>query len=409
MTPTKSPQPLAGRLVNAGAGCLERLGIRVARGASPAALKAAASDEAGLSDWGDSAQFHDGLDRLLAAVAREADLNAVGRLMLRAECRRVLLNQLRIQAVLAHRPEIRSDPLSPPLIIVGFFRTGTTALQRLLGEDPRARSLPLWEAWRPVGAPGTDARSDRRLARARWEAKALQALLPARIHAVHPESPEESLLLLHNTFASLYFWALFGARSYLDWLLRRDGVRSYEYVRTQLQILQVRERRDHWVLKSGNHLLDLPAVCQVFPEASFVWTHREPREFVPSLCSLAWSLQSGLWRRAPDPKSIGAACLDLAEAALRRGVEARNACDPSRFLDLEMEELASDPLGCVERLYQWRGVPLSSIAKARMARWCRDHPRHAHGRHRYSLDVFGLDADQVEERLGFYRRRFPAR
>lgn len=54
---------------------------------------------------------------------------------------RVLGNQLLLQSLMTRRPEIQDRPVERPIVIVGFFRTGTTLVQRLLGCDPRLRSL----------------------------------------------------------------------------------------------------------------------------------------------------------------------------------------------------------------------------------------------------------------------------
>jgi hypothetical protein len=42
-----------------------------------------------------------------------------------------------------------------------------------------------------------------------------------------------------------------------------------------------------------------------------------------------------------------------------------------------------------------------------MTAWLADNPQHKHGRHRYSLEQFGLTPDAVTERLGDYAARFP--
>jgi hypothetical protein len=41
-----------------------------------------------------------------------------------------------------------------------------------------------------------------------------------------------------------------------------------------------------------------------------------------------------------------------------------------------------------------------------MAEWRQANPPRSHGSHEFSLDEFGLSADAVRERFGFYLDRF---
>ena len=44
--------------------------------------------------------------------------------------------------------------------------------------------------------------------------------------------------------------------------------------------------RRPWVLKTPQHMLDLPALLRVFPDARIIFTHRDPQAVVGSSCSL---------------------------------------------------------------------------------------------------------------------------
>ena len=42
-------------------------------------------------------------------------------------------------------------------------------------------------------------------------------------------------------------------------------------------------------LKTPQHMLDLPALMKVFPDARLIFTHRDPLAIVGSAASLAWN------------------------------------------------------------------------------------------------------------------------
>ena len=85
----------------------------------------AAVNETGLDDFGDPA-WREGLAVLLEAVEREAELNDVGRMILRAWVRDRLVNRLRVQAWVDQHPDVRDEQVRRPLIVVGMLRTGST-------------------------------------------------------------------------------------------------------------------------------------------------------------------------------------------------------------------------------------------------------------------------------------------
>ena len=57
-------------------------------------------------------------------------------------------------------------------------------------------------------------------------------------------------------------------------------------------------------------------------------------------------------------------------------------------------------------IYDFIGMELTDEALAGMQSWLDSNNQHKHGTHKYSLADFGLDKQEVEKRLSFYRERF---
>ena len=74
--------------------------------------------------------------------------------------------------------------------------------------------------------------------------------------------------------------------------------------------------------------------------------------------------------------------------------------------DIQYEEQLRDPIGTMRRLYAHFDEPLSSEAIARMTRQVAENPQHKHGRHRYSLEEFGLTAEGVRRHFADYCERY---
>src|SRR5262249_46289466 len=91
------------------------------------ALLAAARAETGLDDFGDG-RFAERLRLLAHALVTEGRLSAVGRMMAHRQLLQLLVNRLKVQALVARHPEIAREEIRAPIVIVGLPRTGTTHL-----------------------------------------------------------------------------------------------------------------------------------------------------------------------------------------------------------------------------------------------------------------------------------------
>jgi len=136
----KSQAPWAIRAANAAAGKLNRVGI-----SRPFPTAAELIDEARqrtrLDDFGPG-DFFEPLSRLLESCQKEARLNFIGKIALRADMIRMLTNRLLLERDRELYPAIRTERITAPVFIVGLPRSGTTLLHTLLAADPDLSSKP---------------------------------------------------------------------------------------------------------------------------------------------------------------------------------------------------------------------------------------------------------------------------
>ncbi|MDT5344633.1 MAG: hypothetical protein QOE52_3817, partial [Mycobacterium sp.] len=106
----------------------------------------------GLDDFG-SSYYREGLERTVAALNTEADLNDLGRVMQHATISNALIQRLKIVDTYKRHPEIADEVVDGPVVVLGLPRTGTTALGQLVSADPQFRSLRTWESQAPTPPP----------------------------------------------------------------------------------------------------------------------------------------------------------------------------------------------------------------------------------------------------------------
>ncbi|MDB5969793.1 MAG: hypothetical protein JWQ90_2243 [Hydrocarboniphaga sp.] len=398
----RSPRPLAIRLLN-------RIGRSAPSAPSldPAALIARAERATGLSDWGDY-DFREGLQVLTRSLAQDSQLNTIGRVLLREYLHRTLSNRLLLRRDLLAHPEILDVEVRRPLFIVGLPRTGSTMLQRLLARDPAVRSLQTWEMFHPSPPPeAATYLSDPRIKQTARRLKSLDWMAPdfATAHELVAGEPEECVGLLQATMKTAAYELMARIPSYERWFDQQDLRAAYADYRVQLQHLQWRHPKDHWVLKSPFHIYGLEALLDTFPDAVIVQTHRDPAQVMPSLCSL-FSVMHTLTSDNAPLQELGPNILSRISGVNDRTIELRERIGDARFADVGYRAMVADPLKAIGEIYERFGYGFTPQAQQAMLSWKDANPQHKRGRHQYTLEQFGLTEAAVDRQFARYRERF---
>jgi hypothetical protein len=370
-------------------------------------LVESAIDRTGLADFG-ATGWREGLDRLVDAFNREADLTEIGTHILGSRLEMLLANRLGVWSTVAANPEIGEEEVEGPLVIIGLPRTGTTALSNLLAADPQVRSVRLWESSDPVPPPeAAHQHDDPRIEAATKGLELMYETFP-RMRSLHfqsPTGPTECQDLLGMEFRTAHFDGMARVPSYMEWVVDCDMTGAYESHRRVLQLLQWHCPPRLWHLKTPVHMLALDALRSSYPSAKFVWTHRDPAAVLGSVCSLIAYTRSWASDR-DDAEELGRGQLLLWAEAVRRALDFRHRIGEEHFADITHAELQSDPVGALNDAYGRLGLELGE-GRGQVAAWACAHPPGAGGVHEFALDDFGLDAGVVRERFAAYLDRFP--
>ncbi len=375
-----------------------------------------ASNRTGLNDFGGT-DFLEPLGILLRALEEEGRLSVAGRTSLLERVIGLLVNRLRLQYWLVLHPEILEEQIDAPLVIVGFPRTGTTMLQRLMASDPRATALMWWEARNPAPflewAPALAARTqDQRIADAKEQTRVMLAGNPdlAAVHPFDPEAPDEDAMLLEHAFRSSAPAALCNVPTYLEWHLNQDNRAAYQYLKQALQCIQWQkrlrgERVGRWVLKAPEHMSHLPLLFEQFPKATVIQPHRDPVEIYPSLASMVFELRRLASDRI-DPSDAAAYVRTSSAHRIRRLLEARRVLPAERFIDIWFKDVMSDPIAQVGYIYERLGIDFTPEAKRCMNAWLEANRRDQRPTHEYTLEQFGFVAGEIRQELTEYRETY---
>lgn len=375
-----------------------------------AELMGKAERAVGLDDWGDDPSFRKGLSVLVDAIEAMQPAAAF-REQVRARIDHILQTRLRLVADARAHPEIERQEIRKPLVVIGLPRTGTTITYDLLALDPAARTPREFELYMPW--PATEQASfttDPRIAvvQAMYDNYLAHAPQLAEIQRLDCTQPGECNHGMTFHFAGSNFPAEYGVPKFAQWVRDEIPEGLYRTHKRLLQQFQWKGPKGRWVIKSPHHLFDLEGLVEAYPDAALIWTHRDPVSTFSSLASFMAGLQAAVGQGS-DKRSVGRSVIDMWSEAMVRAtrVRERNSKIEARIIDIAHRDVVHDPIGVIRRIYDRFGLSFTEEQERRITTFLADNPSASRmGKHRHSAEDYGIDPDEVHERLADYYRRF---
>jgi len=346
--------------------------------------------------------------KVLQAELAKAKLTTMGTLFMHSyfssilSTRMLVMNYIRQNYLALNKVEIKR-----PLFVIGLPRCGTTITFNLLASDPSARCVLNWQAQCPT-LPEKQAKWQVGLGTA-----AANYMVPTlkTVHEFGIDEPEECVIFMGPTLINYFFVLLTQLPGYFDYMYasstREQMPGVYRYHKYILQILQTRyPAKDkvgndkHWVLKTPVHLAFIDFLLEMYPDARIVWNHRELTSAISSTASLIKHFQM-LTQDKIDRKEIGHWTMKGAQLWLNRAVEIRKKHEKN-FYDLDFDELIDDPVAAMKRIYTRFDMKWNDDVENAMKNTYKNMPRNKHGAHKYSMEMFGLTQEKMQEACAPY-------
>jgi hypothetical protein len=373
------------------------------------ALHAKAIADTGLDDFG-SDDYRERLDVYLAALHEIDGMHAPGVVNFFSQLLQLLKNRLLLTDLLKRHPEIHDIDLAPPVVIAGLPRTGTTHLHNLLGAAETFRTMPYWESVEPFPLPAeAGVEPDPRRTRMDAAVGFMDVVMPhfRLMHEMTTDHVHEEIQLLANDFSTMLLETIGHVPRWRDYYESHDQKPHYIYLATQLKAMQFLRGGRRWLLKSPQHLEQLPVLDRVFPGVVVVCTHRDPVPVVLSM--IAMIVYSARMHRSPVPVGeIANDWVDRLEHMLAALVRDRNVIGPDRSIDVRFDDFMADESVVAQRVYDLAGETVTDEARSAMAAYLAGHARGRLGQVATSCEMFGLDENDLYRRFAPYMERFLA-
>ena len=373
------------------------------------AIIAEAESLAGISD-SDPAAVRENLRHLVDAINNDQPLPPGAEALSRRSLVARTADRLNAQKWVRDYPEIADEQIVEPVFLTGLPRSGTTFFQYLFDRDDRFRLIRSWEGITPFPPPGFDADSvikrkaevEEQRRKSRPDVKGMAAM-----HLMDADGPEECHPFMEHSCGALGFHNLYNVPSYFEYLKSElDFTEVYKVHKRQLQLLQWRLPRPRWALKYPGHFVATDAILEVYPDARFVMTHRDPVQTLASLCKLTTALRSARYEEEHDPLLVGQQMLDFVQFHIDRIMQFTAGPEAERFTHVDYYRLLNDPPLVMTEVHRSLGIDSPQQVRDAVAQWHRDNPKGARGSNPYALEQYGLDGDTVARQFGDYMKRF---
>lgn len=369
---------------------------------------AAAETHVGIKDSDPSVRTN--LTRLVETLNREGGLSAEGVELTQRHFSFDTVNRLEGLKWLRDYPEIADEVIEAPVFLMGLPRSGTTYFQYLFDRDERFRLIRTWESSCPNPPPGFDPPSARRR-KAEW-AERHRREHPTfegfdALHLYDEDGSDECHAFLQQSYGAAGLQNLFRVPSYFDYLMDElDLVETYRIHKRQLQLLQWKSQRKPWALKYPNHVIAMDEILQVYPDARFVMTHRDPVQTLASIAKMTFNLRGVRMGGKVDPADVGQHMLHFVQRHIDRIMEFDRGPRGGRVVHVDYYALIDNPVAEMRKIHAGLGIATPDKIAEAVGAWHHANPKNARGRNDYTLEQWGLADGAVAEQFGAYMHRF---
>src|SRR5262249_51195220 len=195
--------------------------------------------------------------------------------------------------------------------------------------------------------------------------------------------------------------------SYFDYIL--DGLdlaETYRIHKRQLQILQWKSPAKPWALKYPNHVIAMNEILEVYPDARFVMTHRDPVQTLASISKMSLNLRGARMGAITDPFEVGHDMLHFIQRHIDRIMAFDAGPHGERVVHVDYYALVEDPVREMRALHRGIGIDTPHEVAQKVDDWRAANPKNARGRNDYTLAQYGLDDGAVAEKFSAYIQRF---
>lgn len=277
---------------------------------------------------------------ILSEVYEHNELDNLGNFLFKTMIKQQLIN---INYVL--NKDVDTKELEQPIFILSLPRTGSTYLHHTICNELDVNFLSFWEQ----NHIGNYRFKFLKKIEGAFMLFMQDFLVPELkyIHKVYNEGPEEGSKILLSTFITQIYPLMFRMPKYYKLLKDEDYDFTYNFYKKAL-LLRKRAKRKPIVLKAPMHLQSINNIVKYFPNAKFIFIHRDINKVIPSAYSLALAYKK-MFLKSYDPKYLQNKLVDKLNADLQKTIEYIKKQNLD-VLHIEYKTFIKNPINTIEKI-----------------------------------------------------------
>ena len=348
--------------------------------------------------------FIEPLSILLLDHKHKSKFNTLGQL----STQQAILTQLKNRSKLYQFVNSRNLPkVSNPIIVSGLPRSGTTFLFDLLHCDHGFRGPLTWEIFQMMPITNSAFNKTKKVLKTKLKLRLIRALMPdlMKMHGMNAYLPEECQQIMSIDFKSIYWAYNANVPEYEAFLKTCDYTSAILWHSRFLQALEIAHKPKNWLLKDPCHMQHIPELLKIYPEAKFIFVHRDPVDTIPSISSLTSHVRAPFTKKV-NKTEIGTNALSFWKNAIDSFLEDRRLIAKNNYIDINFKDFIAAPLEQTLSVYQGLGLEVTQQNKTRMKDYIHKQSLKRTTQHKYTLKDFGLSQKKVEDSFREYRIKF---
>lgn len=353
-----------------------------------------ARSQTGLRDFGDE-EFEEPLIELIKSINSDAKLNPFGEFVVKSSIIEPLKNRLWANACFKKYPEILEIEINDPICIIGPHRSGTTRLHRMMACDNQFQYLDTWIGMNPSPRLNIENEKEVRYNEISNGLAGMQSCYGEAFvgHPMHPDWPEEEMLLLNMSFLSFSFLGNSYLPEFAKYYINKDKMDAYKYMVKIIKLISWQRGIDgnkRWLLKNPAHMIALKELTSVLPGIKMIFPHRDASKTVASVISLMW-----LFGRQNTDQALRKKMADVwwgyCREAATRAIEARKWIPESQQINIFYSDMNNDWKKVMRDVYSFLNLEFSSNVEESLGGWLKNSELEGHHvGHKYDIEDFGL-------------------
>lgn len=258
-----------------------------------------------------------------------------------------------LQSLFFQRKIAATELTEPPIFILGHWRSGTTLLHELMIRDPRLSYSTTYECFAP----------DHFLISGAITPKLLWFLLPSKrpqdnMPAGFDRPQEDEFALISMGAPTPYMRMAFPNHPapYEETLdmegLSEIELREFKEAMSWFLKTLTYKKQKRLVLKSPPHTGRIGLLAEMFPGAKFIHLVRDPYALYSSAMRLWRAMDETQGFQIPRFDGLDEYVFETFTRMYEGFERGRATVDPQNVCDVRYEELAQDPIGLVESVYE---------------------------------------------------------